>query len=761
MSTSVARCITFEGWSEVIALVYAASPGYTVEVTIFFVTLVVLGGFYLVKLFLAVISNVYTRTHLRESANKMADSATADSATASSATTDNANGDDSAATSPLPPLPPSKTTCVERLRCLVEHRAFQTLSLLVIMLNTVLMMCNGYPIDPALSRQLESANTLFTYMYTAELSLKLLAYGLADDGGLSLRAFWAEAYSRLDVIIVLSSLADVLFAASSLDASFLRALRLLRVLRIFRLFRSWHSLAGLFRVFANIATNGAAWAFCLLALVLFIAALLGMQLFGGIYHGHPGFPQGPPRHNFDSLPSAMLTAFSISTLEDWDLVWYDTQRASGPLVILYFFLLILVSRYLVLNLLAAMVFSGFDSYQQAVKTPQPQPQEPQEPPSSNGPLLFDSSTADVTPTSDPRQPTPWSYLSLSAFLEAERQGYALGCLAHDHWLRASCRALLEWKVPSVGVASFENIIIALIVLSSVVMAIDDCSVVPGSPLHVTLERINVLTLSIFCVELLARVCVHGLLYGNGSTTVPFLTSPWNLLDAIVVLASLASSLNSAFRALRVLRVLRPLRLVARLPGLKLVVECFLRALPRMMDVLVIYILLLLITSILAVELFAGMLRSCGDGDSDGVGIGRVTFQTRQACEAAGLEWSNPRFGSFDNVGAAAQLLFEMATLEGWTHVMYASIDASSVEHAPVRDYAPIRSLFFVGWILLAGFMLLDLFIGELTPPHLRTPHLFSPAPIPTRPSLLSSPFMQAPSSLCTPRSKPSKTAPHS
>ena len=46
-------------------------------------------------------------------------------------------------------------------------------------------------------------------------------------------------------------------------------------------------------------------------------------------------------------------------------------------------------------------------------------------------------------------------------------------------------------------------------------------------------------------------------------------------------------------------------------------------------------------------------------------------------------------------------------------VLYAGIDATSIEHAPIRDHAPARSLLFVVWMLLAGFMLLDLFIGSL------------------------------------------------
>ena len=59
--------------------------------------------------------------------------------------------------------------------------------------------------------------------------------------------------------------------------------------------------------------------------------------------------------------------------------------------------------------------------------------------------------------------------------------------------------------------------------------------------------------------------------------------------------------NPAFRVLRVLRVLRPLRLVARFSGMRLAIGLLLKALPRVVDVFVVFLLFLVVFSILGVQ----------------------------------------------------------------------------------------------------------------------------------------------------------------
>ena len=70
------------------------------------------------------------------------------------------------------------------------------------------------------------------------------------------------------------------------------------------------------------------WLLCLLMLVLFIFALLGMELFGGQFRP-PAFIGERPRSHFDTISNAMLTSFVVATSEDWNTVYHDVARANG------------------------------------------------------------------------------------------------------------------------------------------------------------------------------------------------------------------------------------------------------------------------------------------------------------------------------------------------------------------------------------------------------------------------------------------------
>ena len=83
-------------------------------------------------------------------------------------------------------------------------------------------------------------------------------------------------------------------------------------------------------------------------------------------------------------------------------------------------------------------------------------------------------------------------------------------------------------------------------------------------------------------------------------------------------------------------------------------------------------------------------------------------------------WANPAFGNFDDIAAAALLLFEMAGMEGWPDVMYQGIDAVGVDEAPVRDASVASGLFFVLWIV----------VGPRTPPYPNPNPNPSPSPNP-------------------------------
>ena len=221
-------------------------------------------------------------------------------------------------------------------------------------------------------------------------------------------------------------------------------------------------------------------------------------------------------------------------------------------------------------------------------------------------------------------------------------------------------------------------------------------------------------------QVLVKVLAAGFLVPSPTA---YLRDPWNLLDFFVVIISLismtakhlsgpidpmdttgggsGSSPFASLKTLRALRALRPLRMISRNPGMKLVVNSLLRALPGVANVFVVVVCFLLIFGILGVQLFMGKFGYCArEGAID-----------RAACDALGEEWVLPDFGDFDNVLSATLTLFEMTFLERWPEVMYHGMDVVDVDVAPRRGAAPAYAFFFIAWIFIGAFCVNNLVVG--------------------------------------------------
>lgn len=185
------------------------------------------------------------------------------------------------------------------------------------------------------------------------------------------------------------------------------------------------------------------------------------------------------------------------------------------------------------------------------------------------------------------------------------------------------------------------------------------------------------------------------------------------VSVVSVFASTSSALT-AVKSLRALRALRPLRVIAYNPGMKLVVNSLLRALPGVIHVLLVQLLFLLIFGILGVQLFMGRFAECTDPSV----LTRVNCSGRYThllpngtLGSAVRRWSNPDFGHFDDVFSSVLILFEMSMLERWPEVMYRGMDTFAVDEAPRRDASRWAAAYFVLWIFVGALFISNLFVG--------------------------------------------------
>ncbi len=165
-------------------------------------------------------------------------------------------------------------------------------------------------------------------------------------------------------------------------------------------------------------------------------------------------------------------------------------------------------------------------------------------------------------------------------------------------------------------------------------------------------------LAIFVVELALRMFGHGK---------AFWRDPWSLFDTIIVGVALMPE-SGAFSVLRALRVLRVLRLVSTMPRLRRVVETLLRAIPGMGSIALLMMLLFYVFAVMATKLFGGEFDA----------------------------W-------FGTIGRSMYSLFQIMTLESWSMGIV----------RPVMEVYPWAWAFFVVFILVASFTVLNLFIAVI------------------------------------------------
>ncbi|MGB1155413.1 MAG: ion transporter [Alphaproteobacteria bacterium] len=155
----------------------------------------------------------------------------------------------------------------------------------------------------------------------------------------------------------------------------------------------------------------------------------------------------------------------------------------------------------------------------------------------------------------------------------------------------------------------------------------------------------------------------------------FFRDPWNWFDLAVVAVAFVPATDS-LKVLRALRVLRVLRLVAAIPAMRLVVSGLFRALPGMGSAALLLILIHYVFAVIGVQLYSGTLY--GGYGADG-------------------------YDYFGDLGRAFYTLFQIMTLESWSHGIV----------RPIMEVHPSSWVYFTLFVVISAFAALNLFIGIL------------------------------------------------
>jgi len=215
-------------------------------------------------------------------------------------------------------------------------------------------------------------------------------------------------------------------------------------------------------------------------------------------------------------------------------------------------------------------------------------------------------------------------------------------------MREKIRSLLESS-------RFEWFIAAVIIVNAVVLGLETVPAIMRD-YGAILTVLDEIAIVVFVIEIILKLFVYRL---------RFFASGWNIFDLIIVSVALIPA-SQQYSVLRALRILRVLRLVSVIPSMRQVVQGLLGAIPSMGTVIALLSLIFYIGAVMATKLFGELFP----------------------------QW-------FGTIGESLYSLFQIMTLESWSMGIV----------RPVMEQYPYAWAFFVPFILVTSFIVLNLFIA--------------------------------------------------
>ncbi|XP_050313239.1 muscle calcium channel subunit alpha-1 isoform X2 [Anthonomus grandis grandis] len=231
----------------------------------------------------------------------------------------------------------------------VKSQTFYWLIIVLVFLNTGVLATEHYEQPNWLDDFQEYTNMFFIALFTLEMLLKMYSLGF--------QGYFVSLFNRFDCFVVIGSISEMVLTHSNVMPPLgISVLRCVRLLRVFKVTKYWRSLSNLVASLLN-SIQSIASLLLLLFLFIVIFALLGMQVFGGRFNRKT---EEKPRYNFDSFWQSLLTVFQILTGEDWNAVMYvgieayGGVKGFGALACIYYIILFICGNYILLNVFLAI-----------------------------------------------------------------------------------------------------------------------------------------------------------------------------------------------------------------------------------------------------------------------------------------------------------------------------------------------------------------------------------------------------------------------
>ncbi|XP_012658524.1 voltage-dependent T-type calcium channel subunit alpha-1G isoform X28 [Otolemur garnettii] len=574
-----------------------------------------------------------------------------------------------------------------RLLChrIITHKMFDHVVLVIIFLNCITIAMERPKIDPHSAERifLTLSNYVFTAVFLAEMTVKVVALGWCFGEQAYLRSSW----NVLDGLLALISVIDILVSmVSDSGTKILGMLRVLRLLRTLRPLRVISRAQGLKLVVETLMSSlkpiGNIVVICCAFFIIF--GILGVQLFKGKFFvclgedtrnitnksdcAEASYRWVRHKYNFDNLGQALMSLFVLASKDGWVDIMYDGLDAVGvdqqpimnhnPWMLLYFISFLLIVAFFVLNMFVGVVVENFHKCRQHQEEEEARRRE------EKRLRRLEKKRRSKEKQMAEAQCKPY-------YSDYSRFRLLVHHLCTSHYLDLFITGVIGLNVVTMAMEHYQQ----------------------PQILDEALKICNYIFTVIFVLESVFKLVAFGFRR--------FFQDRWNQLDLAIVLLSIMGitleeiEVNASLpinptiiRIMRVLRIARVLKLLKMAVGMRALLDTVMQALPQVGNLGLLFMLLFFIFAALGVELF-------GDLECD----------ETHPCEGLG------RHATFRNFGMAFLTLFRVSTGDNWNGIMKDTLRDCDQESTCYNTV--ISPIYFVSFVLTAQFVLVNVVIAVL------------------------------------------------
>uniref|UniRef100_A0A1I8JLI5 Sodium channel protein n=1 Tax=Macrostomum lignano TaxID=282301 RepID=A0A1I8JLI5_9PLAT len=571
---------------------------------------------------------------------------------------------------------------------IVEHKYFEMFIILMIALSSITLTVEDVNLHkkPKLKLVLEHMDKCFTVIFTLEMVLKWVAFGL--------KKYFKDAWCWLDFIIVNVALCSLVLiflgGASGQSMGAFKAMRTLRALRPLRAVSRWEGM----KVVVNALIQAIPSIFNVLLVCLvfwLIFSIMGVQLFGGQFYKCVDnetqerlLPEIVPnqsvceemarkfgnvswqnsRINFDNVLNGYLALFQIATYKGWlgiiadavDItgVGIQPQRDASTTMYLFFVLFIIFGSFFTLKLFIGVIIDNFNMQKKRA-----------------GGSMEIFLTEDQKKyykamkkmsSSAPQKPVPKPKLRISQFF---------------------------FKITSNQ--KFDVVIMIFIMLNTIVMCIEHHD--QSEAFNFAVEQINRVFIVIFTFECVMKLMAQRWYYFK---------FPWNVFDFVIVVLSILTWAvediiqllripPTIIRVVRVFRVGRVLRLVKSARGIRTLLFSLFVSLPALFNIGLLLVMIMFIYSIVGISFFSHVRHSSGIDE----------------------------MFNFETFPSGMVVLFQLSTSAGWDSILDGLInekpphcDPDKKPHSDCGSFA-LAVLFLVSYLVISFLVIINMYIAVI------------------------------------------------